>query len=1045
MKKITFCFALLLLSVFSSLAQVQLGDGTAIEKGVPYEPGTPYSYAQSIYLSSEISATGNINSIQWYFAGSSNLEGSQELTVYLGHTTKVAFSSGTDWEPIANLTEVYTGEINADGPGWVTIYFNSAFSYNGTDNLVVAVKEDSAEPDSWEDHFYAYEVTGQRSITYSSWGEAVNIENPEEGFSINFVPNVVFDGINQVCPKPINLFAEEPTTTGITLSWNSNATVLGGSQYYISTNNTAPIAITEPTGSISSGEMVVVTSGLSSGTKYYVWVRDICESGPGTWSNGTSFITDCEPTDSFFQDFNSASTGIVPICWSSIVYNANTTASGSVKVTNEDGYTGNSIEFYRSDATSDLIIVTPLVSNLADNTHRLKFYAKHSLSSEGGFSIGTMDGNTSDSNFTQVQLVSVTNTFKEYIIDFTEVGFTGDTYIAIKLNSLDDNFLGYIDNIRWEEAPLCVDVSNIIVPVATTTTATVAWTSNEEVTEWQVVYSESATADPSTLTPIITVNNDPTTLLTGLTAETNYFVWVRSMCEGLAYWIGPIDFKTACLPINSINENFESTSGTALPNCWSKILRGETLSLYATITAGYNDTANSGENSIHFYTGFPNSSPTDDMIVVTPNLGNLSNGTHRLKFFAKGTGNIQIGTLAGNTISAEFNNFDGINVSNVEMTEYVFDFSSYDGTDTYIGIRYNVSSSNQNLYIDDVVWEPLPACPDITEIDVVALSTTSLAVGWVTNGATQSQIAYGLTSVTDPNDAIISEILTIPSTEISGLTGNTTYKLWVRTVCGESLGNGAWIGPILTTTPCDTVNEFNETFESATVPELPSCWSSIVNGANADINGGAGVTVITWQPFSGLKCIEMYNAGSAFEDNIILASPLLGNLGAGTHRLKFYAAYLMASGNLEIGTLDNDGNFSFLEEVILTNVYEEYIIDFSSYTGSDNRIGIRMSSVDTYSPIGVDNIVWENPELSNGDFDSSKFTYYPNPVKDVLNLSYNKNITSVSIFNVLGQKIYQNTINSNIAQVNMSEFASGNYIVKVVSDDQTKAMKVIKE
>lgn len=1046
MKKITFCFALLLLTVFGSQAQVQLGDGTATEKGVPFEPRNAYSYAQSIYLASEILATGEITSIQWYFAGSTNLEGSQNLTVYLGHTTKSAFSSATDWEPIANLTEVYTGGIAADGPGWVTIDLDNPFPYNGTSNLIIAVKEDSEGMDGWEDHFYAYEGTGDRSITFASWSEAVNTESPEEGSLTSFVPNIVLGGINQACPKPSNLLAEEPTTTGITLSWNSNATVSGGSQYYISTDNTAPIATTEPTGSIPSGEIAVVTDGLSSGTKYYVWVRDICESGAGTWSNRASFITDCVPTDSFFNNFNSASTGLVPICWSSIVYNANTTPSGDVTVTNEDGYTGNSIQFYRSDATSDLILVSPPISNLAANTHRLKFYAKRSLYSQGGFSVGTIDGNVSDSNFTQVQQVDVTNTFKEYVIDFTEIGGTSDTYIAIKLNSTNENFLGYIDDIRWELVPSCPDVTKVIVPVATTTTATVEWTSDETVTDWEVVYSTSATADPSTLTPIITASDEPTALITDLTAETNYFVWVRSACEGLAYWVGPIKFSTACQPINSINENFDTTSGTNLPNCWSKILRGETLSLYARIDVDYNDDATSGTNSLHFYTGFPNSTATDEMIVVSPNLGNLSNGTHRLKFFAKGGGNVQIGTLTGNTADAVFNYFTDISVSNAGMTEYVFEFSSYDGQDTNIGIRYNVSASNQNLYIDDVVWEPIPACPDVTEIDAVALNTTTLGIGWSANGATQWQTAYGLTSVTDPNNATISEILTIPSTEISGLTSNTTYKLWVRAVCGEPDGNGAWIGPILATTPCDAVNEFNETFESANAPELPSCWSSIVNGANVDINGGAGVTVVTWQPYAGSKGIEIYNAGSAFEDNIILASPVLGNLGAGTHRLKFHAAYLVGSGNLEIGTIDSDGNFSFLEDVILTSAYEEYIVNFSSFTGPDNRIGIRMNSVDPYSPIGMDNIIWEaDPELSNGSFDNSNFVFYPNPVKDVLNLSYKQNITSVSVFNILGQKVYENTLNSNAIQVNMAGFASGSYIVKVISEDQTKAIKVIKE
>lgn len=1047
MKKITFCFSMLLMMIFSSQGQVQIGDGSAVDKGVPFEPSYLYSFAQSIYLSTEILASGPITSLQWYYAGPYNLEGSQELTVYIGHTSKSIFSSSTDWESIDNLTEVYTGGILANGPGWLNIELDTPFLYNGTDNLVVAVKEASDGLDTGEDDFYAYQVQGNRSLTFGSWSEAPNEANLEEGTLVNYVPNITFIGINQACPKPSDLLAEEPTTTGITLSWTSNALVSGGSEYYISTENEAPLSTTEPTGSIASGEFAVITNLLSA-TQYYAWVRDICESGAGTWSNSTSFITECVPTDAFFQDFNSASTGIVPICWSSIIYNPNGASStAEVSVTSEDGYTGKSVQFYRNgDGVSDLILVSPPVSNLSADTHRLKFFAKHSpFSQGGGFVIGTIDGNIQGSNFTQVEEITITNTFKEYIIDFTTIGATGDVHLAIKASAGDDNFLGYIDNIRWELSPACPDVTSIIVPVATTTTATIAWTAGEETTAWEVVYSESANADPSTLTPVIASTDEPTATIEGLTAETNYFVWVRTVCDELAYWVGPINFKTACLPVNSINENFDATPGSNLPSCWSKILRGETLSLNAYITVGYNDDATSGEDSLHFYTGFPNSSATDEMIVVSPNLGNLSDGTHRLKFFAKGSGNVQIGTLTGNTADAVFNYFTDITVSNT-MTEYVFEFTSYDGQDTNIGIRYNMSNSNQNLYIDDVVWEPIPACPDVTDIDANALNTTTLGVGWSANNATQWQIAYGLTSVTNPNNATISEILTIPSTEISGLSSNTTYNLWVRAVCGEPDGNGAWIGPILGTTPCDAINEFNETFESADAPNLPSCWSSIADGETVDIDGGAGVSVITWQPFAGSKGIEIYNAGSAFGDNIILVSPVLGNLAAGTHRLKFHAAYLISTANLEVGTIDANGTFNLLEDVFLTSTYEEYIIDFSSYTGPDNHIGIRLSSELPYNPVGMDNIIWEiDPELSNGGFDNSKFTFYPNPVKDALNLSYNQNITSISIFNILGQNVYENTINSNSAKVDMSGFASGSYIVKIISEDQTKAIKVIKE
>jgi hypothetical protein len=83
--------------------------------------------------------------------------------------------------------------------------------------------------------------------------------------------------------------------------------------------------------------------------------------------------------------------------------------------------------------------------------------------------------------------------------------------------------------------------------------------------------------------------------------------------------------------------------------------------------------------------------------------------------------------------------------------------------------------------------------------------------------------------------------------------------------------------------------------------------------------------------------------------------------------------------------------------------------------------------------------------LANTTFDNSNFTYYPNPVKDVLNLSYTNNISNVAVFNLLGQQMYSKTVNANQSKVDMSNLAPGTYLVKVTSDNQVKTLKVIKE
>ena len=83
--------------------------------------------------------------------------------------------------------------------------------------------------------------------------------------------------------------------------------------------------------------------------------------------------------------------------------------------------------------------------------------------------------------------------------------------------------------------------------------------------------------------------------------------------------------------------------------------------------------------------------------------------------------------------------------------------------------------------------------------------------------------------------------------------------------------------------------------------------------------------------------------------------------------------------------------------------------------------------------------------LGNDSFDNSNFTYYPNPVKNTLNLSYNQEISNVEIFNLLGQKVITNKVNANTAQIDMSNLSKGAYMVRVTSNDQTKTIKVIKE
>ncbi|RZK11316.1 MAG: T9SS type A sorting domain-containing protein, partial [Flavobacterium sp.] len=61
------------------------------------------------------------------------------------------------------------------------------------------------------------------------------------------------------------------------------------------------------------------------------------------------------------------------------------------------------------------------------------------------------------------------------------------------------------------------------------------------------------------------------------------------------------------------------------------------------------------------------------------------------------------------------------------------------------------------------------------------------------------------------------------------------------------------------------------------------------------------------------------------------------------------------------------------------------------------------------------------------------------------NLSYDKNITKVAVYNVLGQEIMIKNYNTNQSQLDMSSLANGTYLVKVTADNAEKTVKVIKQ
>lgn len=82
---------------------------------------------------------------------------------------------------------------------------------------------------------------------------------------------------------------------------------------------------------------------------------------------------------------------------------------------------------------------------------------------------------------------------------------------------------------------------------------------------------------------------------------------------------------------------------------------------------------------------------------------------------------------------------------------------------------------------------------------------------------------------------------------------------------------------------------------------------------------------------------------------------------------------------------------------------------------------------------------------SVSDLEALGFNYYPNPVSSDLFLTARENITSVAIFNMLGQEVKSASPSSLETTISMSNLATGTYFVKAQVGDAVGTFKVVKK
>ena len=596
------------------------------------------------------------------------------------------------------------------------------------------------------------------------------------------------------------------------------------------------------------------------------------------------------------------------------------------------------------------------------------------------------------------------------------------------------------------QQPTTVTASNITI-----NSASISWSESATppANGYEYYYSTSSTAPTAATSASGSVAAGVlSTELTGLTGSTIYYVWVRSVCSSSdsSVWSSVSTFTTVCDAVTDFTENFDAA--VAFPACWSKV--GSLGSSYVQASA----TTTSTPNNLYIYS---TSSASQAVVAMRP-VSNAGDGTHRLRFRARGNftagDTVQVGYLTDPSDATTFVSLQEFTTTSTSVYDsFTAVLGTAPGANQVLAFRHK-GTLGYSILIDDVVWEPIPSCIEPTALTVSNLTDSSATIGWTTSVTPPANgyEYYYSTSNTAPTAATAasgSVGTNVFSADLTNLTASTVYYFWVRSVCSSS-DSSVWSLRGTFTTPCQASTvPYSQDFESVTVPAIPSC-TSIQNagtGNNWTVanNPGYGFTSKTlryaWNTTNPANAWFYTNGIQLNGGTSYTISYRYGN-NSTTYTEKLKVSYGTSPINTTMTTLVDHPSIT---GGTTTSTALQGLVEFTPNTSGVYYFGFNAYSAANQFYLFVDDIsVVET--LGTSDFESNKFTFYPNPVKDVLNIGYAKTITKVNLFNILGQEVLAKTINADQSQVDMSNLPKGTYLVKVTAENgAVKTIKVIKE
>ena len=521
-----FSFALLLalmLSIFSlSFADtVQVGDGTAYSSVLPIYGYYHYSYTQQIYTQAQINHAGPIHKIRFFYRDGS-IANNKDWTIWMGHTTKTAFASVTDWEAPVNLTQVFNGDVTNLMPAannWMEITLTTPFNYNNTDNLLIAVHQYT--PD-WGSMSWGSFTSGSNTGMYAR----SDTDNPDP--AAPYAAYSMTDKISRIqlifptttpplAPTLISPLNGGYAIDGESLSWTftSGGAEVDDYNVYFGTTADPPLVA-------SSLVESTYLPTLQPSTTYYWKVVANNHLGSSPASEVWSFHT--PDADQLVESFEDAS--FPPLGW-----------SGTWSSSTSNPYHGTKTAYRSSSTSTQHTLSTPLLAIEAGST--LSFWARCTSSSGILQIVHSQDGE----NWTQLGddiTYAATGVWYNHNIDLSSLA-GGNYFLGFRNGLVSGSH--YVDMVIGPSAAaVAPGVPELTAPEDAATDV-----SNYPIFTWNVPATGGM---PTSYNIYCDANNPPSTLI-GTSTATSFVPTAPLPYNSTLYW-----------SVTAVNDVAESAQAT---------------------------------------------------------------------------------------------------------------------------------------------------------------------------------------------------------------------------------------------------------------------------------------------------------------------------------------------------------------------------------------------------------------------------------------------------------------------------------------------------